>query len=265
MTKASDNAYPSILITEGTEPTAPAAGKQRLYIDSTTHKLMLTNSSGTEHSVEPANTGSVATDTIWDAAGDLVVATGADAAARLAKGNAGGTLAMGNSAVIWNANTSFPASKATNDRYFRTDLLEEFVWDGTRWVGITPVRMELNLAVDQGISASAILHRSGLPPATELLIGGFYTYYNVLGGTALGASHKWVGTVSKTGGSTSTSMGTITIDSGASSQWLEAATLAINAVVTRATYNSLEISWVKTGTPGPLYAHVFMSYRVVAT
>jgi hypothetical protein len=51
MTKASDNAFPSLLITEGTEPSAPAAGKQRLYIDSTTHVLMLTNSSGTESAV----------------------------------------------------------------------------------------------------------------------------------------------------------------------------------------------------------------------
>ena len=44
MTKASDNSFPSILITEGTEPSAPAAGKQRLYIDSTTHKLKRTDS-----------------------------------------------------------------------------------------------------------------------------------------------------------------------------------------------------------------------------
>lgn len=51
MTKASDNAFPSLLITEGTEPSAPAAGKQRMYIDSTTHVLMLTNSSGTETAV----------------------------------------------------------------------------------------------------------------------------------------------------------------------------------------------------------------------
>lgn len=51
MTKASDNAFPSLLITEGTEPSAPAAGKQRLYIDSTTHVLMLTNSSGVESAV----------------------------------------------------------------------------------------------------------------------------------------------------------------------------------------------------------------------
>lgn len=52
MTKASDNAFPSLLITEGTEPSAPAAGKQRLYIDSSSHHLMRTNSSGTETDLE---------------------------------------------------------------------------------------------------------------------------------------------------------------------------------------------------------------------
>jgi hypothetical protein len=52
MAKASDNAFPSILITEGTEPSAPAAGKQRLYIDSSTHKLKRTDSSGTDVTIE---------------------------------------------------------------------------------------------------------------------------------------------------------------------------------------------------------------------
>jgi hypothetical protein len=52
VTKASDNAFPSVLITEGTEPSAPAAGKQRLYIDSTTHKLKRTDSSGTDVTIE---------------------------------------------------------------------------------------------------------------------------------------------------------------------------------------------------------------------
>lgn len=57
MTKASDNAFPSILITEGTEPSAPAAGKQRLYIDSTTHKLKRTDSSGVDVTIEGASSG----------------------------------------------------------------------------------------------------------------------------------------------------------------------------------------------------------------
>lgn len=89
MTKASDNAFPSILITEGTEPSAPAAGKQRLYIDSTTHHLMRTNSSGTETDIEGGSGGDVATDAIWDAKGDLAGGTGANAAARLAVGSNG--------------------------------------------------------------------------------------------------------------------------------------------------------------------------------
>ena len=50
--KASDNPYPSLLITEGTEPSAPAAGKQRIYIDSTTHLLKRTDSGGVDVTIE---------------------------------------------------------------------------------------------------------------------------------------------------------------------------------------------------------------------
>lgn len=57
MTKASDNAFPSLLITEGTEPSAPAAGKQRLYIDSTSHHLKRTDSSGTDVDIEAVSGG----------------------------------------------------------------------------------------------------------------------------------------------------------------------------------------------------------------
>jgi len=89
VTKASDNAFPSILITEGTEPSAPAAGKQRLYIDSTSHHLMRTNSSGTETDIEAAAANGLATDTLWDAKGDLVAATGANAASKLTVGSNG--------------------------------------------------------------------------------------------------------------------------------------------------------------------------------
>jgi hypothetical protein len=51
---ASNNAFTSLLITEGTEPTAPAAGKQRLYVDSTTHLLKRTDTSGVERTIEAA-------------------------------------------------------------------------------------------------------------------------------------------------------------------------------------------------------------------
>lgn len=52
MTKASDNEFPSLLIKEGTAPSSPAAGDQRLYIDSSDHKVKRKNSSGTVTTVE---------------------------------------------------------------------------------------------------------------------------------------------------------------------------------------------------------------------
>ena len=46
----------------------------------------------------------VATDTLWDAAGDLAVGSGADTAARLAKGNRTQSLVVGASTLGWDAN-----------------------------------------------------------------------------------------------------------------------------------------------------------------
>ena len=48
MTKASDNDFPSLLLTEQSgAPTSPAAGKQRVYIRTSDHTLVTVNSSGT--------------------------------------------------------------------------------------------------------------------------------------------------------------------------------------------------------------------------
>jgi hypothetical protein len=50
-----------------------------------------------------ADGATLATDTLWDAAGDLVVGSGADTAARLAKGTDGKVLTMVSGAVAWEA------------------------------------------------------------------------------------------------------------------------------------------------------------------
>lgn len=50
--------------------------------------------------------GSVSTDTIWDVAGDLVVGTGSNAAARLAIGNNGDVLTVSGGSVTWGAGGS---------------------------------------------------------------------------------------------------------------------------------------------------------------
>jgi hypothetical protein len=50
--------------------------------------------------------GSVATDAIWDAAGDLAVGSGANTAGRLAKGNEGDVLTISGGNVAWGAGGS---------------------------------------------------------------------------------------------------------------------------------------------------------------
>lgn len=56
MTKASDNAFPSVLLVEGSTPTSPSAGQDRLFVDSADHLLKLVNSSGTVTSVGGSST-----------------------------------------------------------------------------------------------------------------------------------------------------------------------------------------------------------------
>lgn len=114
MTKASDNIFPKVLIVEGSAPSSPSSGDQALYIDSSDHKLKRKNSSGTVTTIEGAAT-TVATDTIWDAKGDVVGGTGADTAARLAVG-ANGTVLTADSTqttgLKWAAAGGLPAAKA---------------------------------------------------------------------------------------------------------------------------------------------------------
>jgi hypothetical protein len=96
-TKGSDNPFPSILIVEGTEPTAPSAGQQRLYIDSTTHLLKLTNSSGAD-----SNVGGGLTDPMTTR-GDIIVRNASNVTARLGRGSASQVLTSDGTDVAWAA------------------------------------------------------------------------------------------------------------------------------------------------------------------
>lgn len=60
MAKASDNRFPKLIVTEGTTPASPAAGDQKLYIDSADHKLKRVNSTGTVTSIEGGGSGILA-------------------------------------------------------------------------------------------------------------------------------------------------------------------------------------------------------------
>lgn len=97
--KLSDNPSPSLLFLEHVDPANPSAGYQRLFVD-TDHIMKMVDSAGT---VTPltSSAGSVATDAIWDAAGDLAVGTGANTAAKLTKGAAGTVPTAGASTLAY--------------------------------------------------------------------------------------------------------------------------------------------------------------------
>lgn len=76
-----NNLSPYLTIVEATEPSAPAAGQQRLYIDSTTHLLKATNSSGTDRTIEGVPAGAITTSGLTQATARLLGRTTASTGA----------------------------------------------------------------------------------------------------------------------------------------------------------------------------------------
>ena len=153
--------------------------------------------------------------------------------------------------------TSFPGSPATDQRFYRTDYMMDFVWDGARWnctcahvLAFDEANMTSNTTVWGGIQRLV---------GSDLNLKSAYLAFIVNGGSALSASHKWVGTMSFGGG-------VFTIDSGASDTW-RLDSKVINLLESNATGGIQvgNISWIKTGTPGTLLAFVHVRYLIVAT
>lgn len=250
--------------TDGSDFTNPDADYRRLFLGED-GGLHLKDSAGTVTDV--AGSGAVATDAIWDAAGDLAVGSGANTAARLAIGAAGGALAVVNSAVAWNSGTSFPANKATGDRYWRTDLGLEFYWDGTRWVTTQLFSTPLVLRDDPSFPYTAT--------ATPLLScrdgrlnGMFITTWRVdtTVATTNEATKYWTGQlVSYTAADAPTNVGSSfsTATDGVSTHVLHSVT--VDAVLA-ATEFLLAVTFTKVSTPGGLYpSGATVDYRLIAT
>jgi hypothetical protein len=176
--------------------------------------------------------------------------------------------------------TAFPTA-ATGARVFRTDLGMEFYYDGTRWLStqLLTIRSSAYVAATAGGSATGDLrinqastgeggrHQApGAEGASDIYLVRHRVVFQVQGGgTALSASHKWVGTLvgyDTSVGATGT-VATTTIDSGSSSVFRES-TVSIGAVRAANTLFYI-LSWTKTGTPGDLVADSVLSYRIIAT
>jgi len=82
-----------IRLTENAEPSTPPVGKVYVWFDTTDNVLKYKDEGGTVYQLSTGGGGgSVATDAIWDAKGDLAVGTGANTAAKLAVGSNGQVL-----------------------------------------------------------------------------------------------------------------------------------------------------------------------------
>jgi hypothetical protein len=88
--KIDDNPSPSLLFAEGTDPAAPAAGHQRLWVD-TDHTLKTIDSSSTVKEYTP-NAAETLPVSIIAAKGDLIVGTANDTAGILTAGTNGKVL-----------------------------------------------------------------------------------------------------------------------------------------------------------------------------
>lgn len=97
---------------QGSAPTTPSTGHWRVFTKSDGLYVVDDAGSVTGPFISSAGSGAVATDTIWDAAGDLVVGTGANTGAKLTVGSAGALLEVVSGTPAWRGHVG--ASYSTN-------------------------------------------------------------------------------------------------------------------------------------------------------
>ena len=264
--KASLNPFPKITLAESASPGTPSSGQGYIYA-STGGTAYFVNDAGTETALGGGGGGAVATDSIWDAAGDLAVGSGANTAARLAIGNAGGAVSRINGAVAWNSGTAFPTA-ATGDRYWRTDIGLEFYYDGTRWVSSQLLAMQgawREYVVGSGANADA----TGVGRFTIPYFGTYSLWLvradlSTLVLTTNDGSKYWTVTANwLNAGGTASSLGSFTTASDTHTNYVPHL-ITIGAVLD-ASARSVAIAVAKTSTPGNLLIWGGIYYRVIAT
>jgi hypothetical protein len=213
----------------------------------------------------PAGSGAVATDAIWDAAGDLAVGSGADTAARLAIGAAGGALSRVNGAVAWNSGTAFPTA-ATGDRYLRTDApggVREWYYDGTRW--LSEQIFEVPVAITVGQTVNAVISYFGWP-TSGLDIWAIEWRGSIFVSTTNDGTKYWTVYVYKTdtGAANATIIGQVGTSAGAANTEL-ASVATIGAVVDVSAWPAGYVYFVKTSTPGTGTPRGALRYRLIGT
>ena len=187
--------------------------------------------------------------------GTLLQPTAWNAEHTLAAGAAGGVLAMGNGAVIWNAGTSFPASKATGDRYFRTDLGMEFYWNETRWLSTTLYTLPISQPrAVMPLSATNYFESPYPHPTLSLYVE--HILFSAAVNTTNDGTKYWTMTVTGITGTASTvsnTAGNWVFETASAGSVVAPDVLVIEATVT------------KVSTPGTILCGCGITYRYIAT
>ncbi len=191
---------------------------------------------------------------------DIIIGGSSGTPTALVKGNAGAYLAMGNGHVIWNAGTSFPGSKATNDRYWRTDLGMGAYWDGTRWLSEKRYRYDCDWKA--GLSATTTV---GVLHTTD-----FYDTYvesldivNFESGQD-GTNHYTFDVQKVSSAGANTSLG-VTVATAANDSAYHRRQAAINTAVTLSTMYRTDIVATKNSAPSNIFGAATLWYRLILT
>lgn len=95
MALVDDNAFPKVILAEGSAPASPSAGQFKLYVDSSDHLLKYKNSAGVVTTL-----GAGLTDPM-SARGDIIVRNASNVTARLAIGSTGKVLSSDGTDISW--------------------------------------------------------------------------------------------------------------------------------------------------------------------
>lgn len=254
---------PGMLLTgdHASRPAAGDVGKGTLY-SCTDHSLVYQTTDGATWDTWATLGGGIPA-TIFDAAGDLIVASAADTAARLAIGAAGGAVSRINGAVAWNSGTSNPGSAAAGDRYWRTDLGQEIYFDGTRWVTTTLYREPFGIANGMnGITAETSIGRMA-PWATtfDLWLDALYTTTYVA--TTNNGTNFWGLVIQKAAADdTKTTIASFNTSADTVNNWTQRRT-AIGASYVAASFREIDLHATPTLSPGAMFWAAAVSYRLI--
>lgn len=162
----------SISSTQGTILYRGASGWSALSPGTSGHFLKTQGAGANPMWDAVAGSGSVATDAIWDAAGDLAVGTGANTAARLAIGTSGYVLTSNGTTATWSAPTGGAFSALSDVDLTGIASGDMLKWSGTDWINRTAanVRTDLGLVIGTNVQAydADLTTYAGITPSANM-------------------------------------------------------------------------------------------------